>query len=558
MDKEVTKVFASDDGENVPDVEEETPAVPQVGPGSQLGSYQLEKLVARGMIGEIYSGRNLLVGKPCTVKVFLGELPLGPVEWGRYVHEGQLVSRLANPAIADRFYSGKSDGRYFTVMNTIAGEPLRGLVRQNAPLSRRFYLPILRALCGALAEVHAGGMFHGHFHGGQVLMRPGADERPEVSLLDFGVRHLIPGVKEPVSGWERKPEHAIYLAPEQAKGGPGDARSDVYAMCVLLYEMVTGKVPFLAGDFEQTLEQIANEAPVAPGKLAQIPEAVEETILRGMEKDPRGRLPSMEALYSALDPRGLTGQTGTDSHIIAGTGRHAVLVSEPTGEAALETDGALPPPVPLDDLEDEVAGGSRKKLFVVVALLVALLLGGGAAAFFLLGGEPEKPARPGPPPEPAARPAPTAAPEPTRPAKKARPPAKKRKRPTKVVRKAPAPAPRPAPAPAPQPEPPEPREEPKPSPYEAAKRALPERVRVHPAIAAGVIKKVDGWGSLRVLTGDRDGKVFVDGNLRGAGTVVLLEKVPAGKHRIIVEKGGIKLPHQDVNISADQRLDVSF
>lgn len=558
MENEVTGVD-NPEGEDVPGGEK---IAPQVGPGTVLENYRLDRLISRGLTGELYQGHNLVAGKPCAVKVFHPAMPLGPVAMGRYMHENQRVADLGTPGIAEVFATGQAQGRDFAVMGIHPGEALRLIVRQRAPLSRRFYLPVLRAICSALSPLHAQGLFHGHLHGGQVLLRWEEGSSPQVTLLDFGVRHLLPGIKEQISGWERKPEHAVYLSPEQAKGNPGDARSDVYALSVMLYEMVTGKVPFLAEALGDTVDQIISEPPIAPGKLAQLPEQVEETILRGMEKDPRGRIPSVEALYAALDPRGITSdQSGVHDMVSPGTGRHAVLLSGPvTDEISGHEEPGAPIPLDLDDLDElddaAVVGRPRRRLLLLAGLAVALLLCGGAVAWFLLGGDDKKKGV-SKEPRPAVR-----ANKAARPGAKA--PAHRRIKPAK--KKAPKPAPKPvartkAPPPAPEPEPePEPVEDKKPpiKGIDVVARNLPTRANVHPGVAAGMVKKIKGWGSLRVLTGSREAKVFVNGNLRGAGEVVLLEKIPADKYRIIVEKGGIKLPHRDVEVQPDQRLDLSF
>lgn len=533
------------------------PAAPTVGPGSVLENYRLDRLISRGLTGELYQGQNLVAAKPCVVKVFHAAMPLGPVAMGRYMHENQRVAALGIPAVAEVFTTGKALGRNFAVMAIQPGQALKMTVRQKAPLSRRFYLPVLRAICNGLAPLHALGLFHGHLHGGQVLLKWEEGSPPEVTLLDFGVRHLLPGVKEQLSGWERKPEHIIYLSPEQAKGNPGDPRSDVYALSVMLYEIVTGKVPFLAETLSDTMDQIISEPPMAPSKLAQVPEVVEETILRGLEKDPRGRIPSVEALYAALDPRGLTSdQSGVYAATSPGTGRHAVLSSGPVADevSGQETPGA-PIPLGMDDLGelDEVAGiRPRRKLLLIAALAVLLLLCGGVAAFFLLGDKDKKKKTPGdsPPVVKTRRPA-------AKTRLRAKAPRPKRAKAPKTKTKAPAPARAPAPIPEPEPAPEPEKRAPDPAPATAAKQ-LPTRANVHPGVASGQVKRIKGWGSLRVLTGSREAKVFVNGNLRGAGEVVLLEKVPAQKYRIIVEKGGIKLPHRDVEVQPDQRFDLSF
>jgi len=562
MENEVTQV-RNPEGEDAPqgDQDAEKMAAPPVGPGTVLDSFRLDRLISRGLTGELYQAHNLVAGKPCVVKVFHPALPLGPVAMGRYMHENQQAVALGIKGVAEVLSTGNAGGRHYAVMEGVPGEALRMTVRQRAPLNRRYYLPLLRAICSTLAPLHAQGLFHGHLHGGQVLVRWEEGEEPEVTLLDLGLRHLLPGVKEPVPDWDRRPEHIIYMAPEQAKGAPGDPRSDVYALCVMLYEMVTGKVPFLAGDLGDTVEQIISEPPVTPGKLAQVPEAVEETILRGLEKDPRGRIPSVEALYAALDARGLSEQTGSHQAASQGTGRHEVLLNGSVADELAAEDGrGAPIPLSQDDLvelEETVGGGKKRKLLLVGALVAILLLCGGVLAFFLLGdkGKEKKKAAPRAP-APVAKPAPAPAPPPapTKPkARKPRPAPVKKKEAARPAAAAPAPVARIEPPP---PAPPRPT---KPDPInEVAVKALSGRANLHPGVARGMVKRVEGWGSLRVLTGSREARVFLNGNLRGAGEVIMMEKLPAGKYRIIVEKGGIKLPHRDVKIAPDQRLDVSF
>ena len=561
IDNEVTEI------RRVPEIQDNPPAseVVGVGPGTVLANYRLHSIIGAGLSSEVFDAENLVARKRCVVKVFRPELNIGLVAFGRYVHEAKRVAELANPGIADVFYSGKSDGRSFTVMPREQGSDLRSVVRSKAPLSRRVYLPIIRAICEVLAEIHAVGLCHGHLHGGQVMLQM-AEQSITVKLLDFGTHHLLPGVKDATPGWERRPEDAICMAPELAKGLAPDLRSDIYALSVLLYEMVTGKVPFVAQTFEETLEQHANEDPVRPSSLAQIPAGLEETLLRGLDKDPRKRIPSVEALLAGLDPRSATGAQKT---VGAGGARAMGLTPSQSREYDLSSmqgggapgpgsvaaglsvvnPGMQAPVAAADELEAVVKPRSKSWLLVLLLVLVLLAMAAAGAYLFLM----KKPA--------------------------GKKPVKKPTTPARVVPRAPAPRtrpvkPKPVPRPArkvrtPQPKaqaaPPPPAPETAPEPPKKAPPPMVARVAAIPAegtrknfLQARGVQLYKGSGSLSVATGNPAAKVYVNGHLKGEGEKVSLKDLPVGTHRIQLEINGKKLPHRDIKIARGQLLDIAF
>ena len=567
MDNEVTEIRQLPDMvDGVPDQPDgQVAPEPQVSPGMVLGNYRLDTPIGAGLTSQLFEADSLVAGKRCVVKVFRPELGCGPVEFGRYAHEVRQVSQLGHPAICDVYHSARVDDWMISAMTLEAGaKDLRSLVRNKAPLSRRVYLPVVRGICEALGAVHGLGLSHLRLHGGQVMVRM-VERAVSVKVLDFGTHHLLPGIKEVVSGWERGPEDAIYTAPELAKELPGDARSDIYSICVMLYEMLTGKVPFLGSTFADTLEQHLSEPPPPPGKLVQLPAEVEDVVMRGLEKDPRKRIPSVEALLAALDPRGATG-----AHAVVGagatTGRMALtpsqskeyhlaeMAADQAAPHAVHAPAAAHPGGGAQALAPEMelgAAAPRTRVWLLVVLVVVALVVGGVVAYLVLGGKkqekrPRGKRRASPavvvpkktaPTKPATRPTPRA-------------PAPKKTAPTKPAARAPSAAPQPAPKP------------PAPAPARRGRTVkVSGDVKVSPMgkmLHLRGLRLNKGVGSITVATGAAEAKVYVNGHLKGSGAEVNLKGLPVGKHRIQLEVNGKKLPYKDVQVKKGQRLDLSF
>ena len=511
-------------------MDEEITQVQPAAQGGMLGNYRLGSSIGQGLLGTVYDGFNAVANKPCAIKVFRQDLPGGAVTRGRYINETEMVARVGHPNIAQTYVSGFAEGRLYTTMERLAGTNLAGLLRQQAPLSRRAYFPLLREICAGLAAAHAYNVGHRHLHPAQIMVQWEGARGPEVKLLDFGTHHLVPALTEQVAGWKWQPAHAICIAPEQAKGAlsSGDSRSDIYAVSVMLYEMVTGRVPFLADSFAATLEQHVNEPPTPPSQITAVPAGLEETIMRGLEKDPRKRIPSVEALLAAIDPMAVTGQHQLLRTKKPSTGRHVALMSQempipamPEGPTSLGEPG---PPPPM--LAPERVPRSRWWLFALLAVVVAAC--GITIALLLLDDDEPKPGPPRP------RPMPTG------------------------VRRARVGTPRRAPAPPPRPAPKKRIEEPPPPKPAPSGRISPAITSPRHGLAGRPLRKVEGIGALEVSTPSDDAQVFVNGRFRGKGKLVILSDLPSGLYRIHLEIKGKKTPHRDVQIQPNKRLTVKF
>lgn len=509
------------------------PALPEASSleaGAVLGDLQLTRLAGEGQSSIVFQASNLLLGKRCAVKLLRPGVAAGPVVRGRARHEAQQVDRLGVAGIAATFSYGLApDGHtHYVAQEWVDGSPLRDLLAHHGALSRRAYLPLVRQLCQLLATTHAAGVAHLALHGGNVLIAQRVNAPAEVKLLDFGIHHLHPPPAEQSPDLVRRPEHAFYLAPEQVRGQVGDSRTDVYALCALLYEMVTGRPPFMGQTYAEVLERILADAPHAPAGLASVPPELEATLLRGLDKDPARRIPSVEALLAALDPLSAT------------TGQQPALVRSPSMERRLTDFTASPAPEQEEliarNAASEVLRAPRTRLPLFIVLGVVLLAGLGTGLYFLLSKSKSKVkdkapvARRTPPPR---RPIRARRPPPPRQPLQMPKPGARRRGPAKaaVDRETPLALRRPDRA--------------------------PRRLRV-PAARLATARRITGQGTIKILTGNPTAKIFLDGRYVGSGSLKTLRRIPAGKHRLHVELGDKKMPPKDIVLKPGASLELTL
>jgi serine/threonine-protein kinase len=270
--------------------------------------YRLLALVGEGGMGAVYRAEHIRMGKALALKILRGDFAREPGAFERFLAEARIVSRLSHPHTIAVFDFGEIDDRgsgFYLAMEYVPGRDLAAELREAGPLPEHRVAAIGQQILGSLAEAHDAGIVHRDVKPGNVMLMSTRSGEDFVKVLDFGIAKL----REPGAELDATSTTAAaaivgtpsYLAPEQARGAPADARADLYAVGCLLYELVAGRPPFAAPTPMAVVaahlrEQPAPLATLAPG----VSRRLAEVIHRALRKRPEERFPSADAMREAL------------------------------------------------------------------------------------------------------------------------------------------------------------------------------------------------------------------------------------------------------------------
>lgn len=262
------------------------------------GRYRVDAELARGGMATVYRARDLRLDRPVALKVMHAHLARDDEFVRRFVHEARAAARLQHPHIVSVYDQGEDPdtGAVFLAMELVEGRTLRDVIRSEAPLSTRAALALLIPVTEALAAAHAEGMIHRDVKPENVLLARGRTNN--VKVADFGLAR-VEGVPNITDGalWAT----VAYLAPEQVEHETSDARTDVYAVGLLLFELLTGQKAFPGQDpVRVAYEHVHGSVPHVRDTVPTVPEAVESLILRTSATDPSDRPRDASALLTAL------------------------------------------------------------------------------------------------------------------------------------------------------------------------------------------------------------------------------------------------------------------
>jgi len=266
--------------------------------GSEIAGHRLDAVAGRGGMGVVYRATQLRLNRQVALKLIAADLASDPSFRERFEHESEIAAQIEHPHVIPLYEAGEQDGQLYITMRYVDGTDLRAMIEREGAIEPRKAAQILAQVCGALDAAHARALVHRDIKPANVLIA-GTAEEPFAYLTDFGLTK-----QAATTGGMTKTGMFVgtldYIAPEQLQGGPVDARADVYALGCMLYQMLTGRVPYVRDTEPAKIWAHMQEPPPSLREVApQVPTAFDEVISRAMAKKPEDRYPSAGDLARA-------------------------------------------------------------------------------------------------------------------------------------------------------------------------------------------------------------------------------------------------------------------
>jgi serine/threonine protein kinase len=384
--------------------------------GQTIGNYLVKQKLGEGGMGAVYLAEHPGIGKKVALKVLHSEFSGNAEIAERFFNEAKAVNNIGHPNIVDILDYGIIQSAHgqlmYFFMEYLSGQSLSGLLRTEGPLPPERALGIALQVADALSASHKCGIVHRDLKPDNIMLQTRGRERDVVKLLDFGIAKLT---GDAASGTGSRTRAGIvmgtpaYMSPEQCEGKSSsiDLRTDVYALGIVLYEMMVGRVPFIGEGYGEILVQHMTQNPAPPSSFRLIPPHVEAVILKALQKRPELRFPSMDEMMRAMaDPVGYVESHGgiqnfANTQLMPSNAAFtppprpstATYGTPPPGSLTPPSGiygpgtypGATPTPTTLGASAGQVTGGGRGKVGFIIAAV--LILGGAGAAIAIVAGK---------------------------------------------------------------------------------------------------------------------------------------------------------------------------
>lgn len=252
--------------------------------GAQLDSYRIETPVARSGMASIYRATDLRDNRTVALKIPHPDMEADPILFDRFQREAAIGEKLHHPNVM-RVFAGEDRSRVYMVMEWCEGRLLRQILNQGK-LPQDRALRIAAGVLNALDYIHANGVVHRDLKPENIMV----DDHDNIKLIDFGIAGDIGARRLTYANFTATLGTPDYIAPEQVKGKRGDGRTDLYAMGVILYEMLTGKVPFSGPSPLAVMNDRLLNHPLPPSVAnPAISPQLQEVLYRALERDPKNR-----------------------------------------------------------------------------------------------------------------------------------------------------------------------------------------------------------------------------------------------------------------------------
>ncbi|MGH9755908.1 MAG: protein kinase domain-containing protein [Blastocatellia bacterium] len=262
------------------------------------GRYKLEQCIGSGGMGEIYRARRTHIGDTVAVKVLRADVVEDEKSRQRFYREARAAAMLHHPnAVVIHDFGEDADGTAYIVMELLIGRSLRQVLTQESTINAVRAYGIIRQASAALDAGHRNGIVHRDIKPDNIILLDSNDAADHVKILDFGIAKVLDNKTMDTHSLEQRLTNVgsvigtpHYMAPEQCQGEEADARSDIYSLGVVLYELLTGVAPFLAKTPTGVAIKHVTEKPRPLREInPSVPEAIERVVLRALEKDPNAR-----------------------------------------------------------------------------------------------------------------------------------------------------------------------------------------------------------------------------------------------------------------------------
>jgi serine/threonine-protein kinase len=315
-----------------------------IGLGQIVGNYRITAKLGEGGMGVVFRAEHPVIARRAALKAIHPDLAPSPEIVARFVNEAKAISEIGHDNIVEVTDFGRTDdGDFYFVMEYLSGESLAEAIQRDGAMEPARALAITAQVADALDASHARGIVHRDLKPENVFLVRRGGSRDFVKVLDFGLAKLTgaDSAAGPAQGGTIMGT-PFYMAPEQCEGRSDlDGRADIYALGCILFELLTGMVPFGGGTSGEVLvKQVTMPPPAARGLVASLPEALDAILARALAKDPADRFPTMAAFRAALlDP---TGAAGAAPDAVATDLSERVRRAQPMARGTLATDGRAP------------------------------------------------------------------------------------------------------------------------------------------------------------------------------------------------------------------------
>jgi len=342
--------------------------------GERIGNHRIISKIGQGGMGTVYEGEDTTLGRKVAVKIVNpGVMERGGKELERFQSEARVQASLNHPNIVTLYQFEPFRDSYCMVMEYVRGRTLADIIRSYGPLPPHIAVNISRQVLEGLSAAHRLGIVHRDLKPSNVMVTPDGIAK----VMDFGIAKVQGGKGLTESGV--LVGTVFYMSPEQVRGEPADARSDIYSFGIILFELLTGRVPFKEdSDFSIMVHHVQTPPPPPTQLLPDIPSALEDIVMRSLSKDPAMRFQGAEEVISALD---------AFAEQEAASGRSQLYSRRYLADWLVTPANPNPTPPPPERPMPHVAPApAGKRPLALIALLLAVVAAAAGGAYYLLDG----------------------------------------------------------------------------------------------------------------------------------------------------------------------------